>query len=95
MSSTRVKHQYGVVDWLNDTEMQMTGMKSKNMIELKEVPLAESYPPENILSKDVSYPYLLQPREEHDDERKRAMNKIWSKGTYMLSTQSHRVPVIG
>ena len=28
--------------------------------------------------------YLLQPSEEHDDQRHRATDTIWSKGTYRL-----------
>ena len=34
-----VKHLYGLVDELNDTETEMIGMKLKDAIELKEVPL--------------------------------------------------------
>ena len=30
------------------------------------------------------YHYLLQPSEEHDDQRKRAMDRIWSKKAYRL-----------
>ena len=30
------------------------------------------------------YRYLLQPSEEHDDQCKRAMDRIWSKKTYRL-----------
>ena len=30
------------------------------------------------------YRYLLQPREEHDDQRRRATDRIWPKGTYRL-----------
>ena len=37
--STWVKHLYGLVDHLNDTETQMTGMKPKDAIGMKEVPL--------------------------------------------------------
>ena len=39
VSSTWVKHLYGLVDHLNDTITQMTRMKSKDVIELKEVPI--------------------------------------------------------
>ena len=48
----------------------MIGMKPKDAIKLKEVPLViqESYPPEEVLPEDGLYRYLLQPREEHDDE---------------------------
>ena len=81
VSSTWVKHLYGLVDQLNDTETQMTGMKPKDVIGLKEVPPAENYPPEDTLPEDGLYDYLLQPREEHNDQHKRAKDKIWSKKT--------------
>ena len=39
VSSRWVKHLYGLVDKLNDTETEMIGMKPKDVIKLKEVPL--------------------------------------------------------
>ena len=39
VSSGWVKHLYGLVDELNNTETEMTGMKLKDAIKLKEVPL--------------------------------------------------------
>ena len=60
--STWIKHLYGLVDQLNDAKAQMNGMSPSEVIELKKVPLVESYPPE-----DGLYHYLLQPGEEHDD----------------------------
>ena len=66
---------------------QMTGIKLiKEAIELTKVPLVnqENYPPENMLPDDGLYHYLLQPREEHDDQHKRATDRIWSKATYRL-----------
>ena len=53
---------------------------------MKEVPLVkqENYPPEEVLPEDGLYPYLLQPGEEHNDQRCRATDRIWSKGTYRL-----------
>ena len=33
---------------------------------------------------DYIYHYLSQPGEEHDDQRKRATDRIWSKKTYRL-----------
>ena len=42
--STWVKHLYGLIDQLNDTKMQMTGMKPKEAIKLKKVPLVELSP---------------------------------------------------
>ena len=51
VSATWVKHLYGLIDELNDTETEMIGMKPKDAIELNEVPLVdqESYPPEEVL----------------------------------------------
>ena len=71
--------------------MQMTGIKPKDVIKLKEVPLLESYPPEDTLPEDGLYHYLLQPGEELDDQCKRAMDRIWSSKTHRLSevTLSH------
>ena len=84
VSSTWVKHLYKLADKLNDTEMQKIGMKPNNAINLKEVTLVENYPSENTLPEDGLYGYLLQPKEEHDDQRKRATDRIWSKKTYRL-----------
>ena len=86
VSSRWVKHLYGLVDELNDTETEMIGMKPKDAIKLKEVPLVarESYPPEEVLPEDGLYRYLLQPGEEHDDQWHRETDRKWSKGTYRL-----------
>ena len=86
VSSRWGKHLYGLVDELNDTETEMIEMKPKDVIKLKEVPLVsrESYPPEEVLPEDGLYRYLLQSGKEHDDERRRATDRIWSKGTYRL-----------
>ena len=86
VSSRWVKHLYGLVDELNDMETEMIEMKPKDAIKLDEVPLVnqESYSPEEVLPEDGSYRYLLQPRDEHDDQRRRATDRIWSKGTYRL-----------
>ena len=86
VSATWVKHLYGLVDELKDMETQMIGMKPNDAIKLNEVPLVnrESYPEEEVLPEDGLYRYLLQPGEEHDDQRRRATNRIWSKGTYRL-----------
>ena len=64
----------------------MIGMKPKHAIKLDEVPLVkrETYPPEEKLPEDGSYRFLLQPGEDHDDNRCRATDRIWSKGTYRL-----------
>ena len=44
----------------------------------------EAYPPEKVLPEDGLYRYLLQPSEEQDDQRRRATDRLWSKGTYRL-----------
>ena len=64
----------------------MIGMKPKDVIELNEVPLVnkENYPPEDKLPQDGLYQYLLQPGKEHNNQRCRATDRIWSKGTYRL-----------
>ena len=86
VSSRWVKHLYGLVDELNNTETEMIGMKSKDAIKLKEVPLVkqENYPPEEVLPEDGLYRYLLQPGEELDDQQHRATDRIWSKASYRL-----------
>ena len=86
VSSRWVKHLYGLVDELNDMETEMIGMKPKDAIKLKEVPLVaqETYPLEEVLPEDGLYRYLLQPSEEHDDQQRRATDRILSKGTYRL-----------
>ena len=69
VSSRWVKHLYGLVDELNDTQTEMIGMKPSYAIKLNEVPLAnlENYPPEEKLPEDGLYHYLLQHGEEHND----------------------------
>ena len=86
VSATWVKHLYGLVDELNDTQTEMIGMKPKDAIVLDQVPLVnqQAYPPEEVLPEDGLYHYLLHPSEEHDDQWHRATDRIWSKGTYRL-----------
>ena len=70
VSSRWVKHLHGLVDELNDTKIEMIGMKLKDAIKLDEVPLVaqESYPPEEVLPEYGLYRYLLQPSEEHNGQ---------------------------
>ena len=65
-----VKHLYGLVDELNNTTNEMTGMKPKDAIILDQVSLVnqENYPEEDTLPEDGLYWYLLQPSEEHDNQ---------------------------
>ena len=80
VSATWVKHLYGLVDELNNTETEMIGMKPKDAIVLDQVldllVKREACPPEEVLPEDGLYQYLLQPGEEHNDQRCRAMDKI-------------------
>ena len=86
VSSRWIKQLYRLVDELNDTQTEMIGMRPKDPIKLNEVPVVarESYPPEEVLPENGLYRYLLQPGKEHDDQRHRAIHRIWSKGTYRL-----------
>ena len=85
VSLTLAKHLYELADYLNETKTQIIVMSLKEAIELKGVPLVERHPMEDKLPEDGLYHYLLQPGEEHDDQRKRATNRIWSKATYRFS----------
>ena len=78
ISATWVKHLYGLVDELNNTETQMIGMKPSDVIKLDQVPLVkrENYPEQDKLPEDGLYRYLLQPSEEHDDQWHRATDRI-------------------
>ena len=57
VSSRWAKYLYGLVDKLNDMKTEMIGMKPKDAIKLKDVPLVarESYPPEEVLPEDGLY----------------------------------------
>ena len=61
VSLTWVRHLYGLLDELNDTETQMIGMKPKDAIKLNQVHLANrgNYPEEDTLPKDRLCCYLL------------------------------------
>ena len=65
--------------------MQMTGMKPKEVIKLKEVSLVESYAPEDALPEDGLCHYLLQPIEEHENQCKKSQDRIWPKKIHRLS----------
>ena len=69
VSLTWVRHLYGLVDELNDTETETTEMKPKDAIKLNQVPLVkQNYPPEDGLPNDGLYCNFLQPGEKHDDQ---------------------------
>ena len=64
----------------------MIGTKPSGVIKFNHIPLVnqENYPPGDTLPEDGLYWYLLQPSEEDDNQRCRATDRIWSKGTYRL-----------
>ena len=66
------------------------------MVGLKKVHLVtrENYLPEDTLPEDGLSCYLLQPSEEHDDQRNKAMDRIWCKKTYRLR-EAWKTLVIG
>ena len=68
-----------------EISIYLIGMSPKDAIGLKKVSLVESYPPKDTLPEDGLYRYLLQPSKKHDDQRKRAANRIWFEKTYRLS----------
>ena len=86
VSATWVKHLYGLVDKLNNTKIDMIGMKPSDVIKLSQVHLVnrENFPEEDTLPEDGLYWYLLQPSEEHDDQQHRATDRVWSKKTNRL-----------
>ena len=84
-SKTWVKHLYRIVTAMNNTKLDRIGMKPSKAVKLEHVTLAiERYPKEEVAPEDGLYRYLLQPGEEHNDQKRWATDKIWSKKTYRL-----------
>ena len=86
VSKTWVKHNHKMVKRLNNRKLERIGMTPAEAIKLKEVTLkVKAYGPEQKQPVDGLFRYLLQPGEEHGDHKRRATDRIWSKGTYRLS----------
>ena len=86
VSTTWVKQLYEIVDQMNKTKTSGIKMKPINAIKLKEVPQMGNYKPDKVtLKEDGLYRYLVQPGEEHGDQKRRATDMIWSKKTYRLN----------
>ena len=84
-SKTWVKHLYKIVSDINNTKLDRIRMKPSKAVKLENVTLnIEKYLEENVAPEDGLYRYLLQPGEEHGDQKRRATDKIWSKDTYRL-----------
>ena len=84
VSTTWVKNLNKIVNKMNNTVSSMIGMKPKDVIKLVTVPLDKKYREESVLPKDGLYRYLYQPGEQHGDQKRRATDLTWSKGTYRL-----------
>ena len=69
---------------MNNTVSSMIDMKLKDAVKLDTVALAKTYPEETVLPEDSLYRYLYQPGEQHGDQKRRATDFIWTKGTYLL-----------
>ena len=79
-----VKNLNKTMNKMNNTVSSMTGMKPKDAIKLDTVPLDKTYRKETILPEDGLYTYLYQPGEQHGDQKRPAIDFIWSKNTYRL-----------
>ena len=69
---------------MNNAKSFMIGMKPKDGIKLDTAPLDKTYPEEIILTEDGLYRYLYQLGEQHEDQKRRAIDFTWSKNTYRL-----------
>ena len=71
---------------LNNSKLVRIAMKPSQAVKLKNVTLnLEKYPKDARQEvTDGLYRYLLQPGEEHGDQKKRATDRTWSTKTFRL-----------
>ena len=67
---------------MNNTKSSMINMKPKDAIKLDTVPLDKTYPEETVQAEDGLYRYLYQPGQQQGDQKRQAIDFIWSKNTY-------------
>ena len=84
VSTIWVKNLNSIVNKISNTKSLMIDMKPKDAMKLDTVKLDKTCPEENILSEDGLYRYLYQPGEQHGDQKRRAVDLIWSKNRYRL-----------
>ena len=84
ISAIWVKNLNNIVNKINNTKSSIIDMKPKDVIKLDTVPLDKIYPQETVLPEDGLNRYLYQPGEQHEDQKRRATDFIWSKNTYRL-----------
>ena len=73
-----------IVNKMINTKSLMLDMKLKDAIKLDTVPLDKTYPEEIVLPGDGLYRYLYQSGEQNGDQKRWAIDFIWSKNTYRL-----------
>ena len=84
VSTIWVKILNKIVNKTNNSVSSVIDMKPKDSIKLETLPLDKKYLEEIVLSEDGLYRYLYQPGEQHEDQKRRATDPIWSKHTYRL-----------
>ena len=85
VSKIWVKYAYGIVEDLNNTMTRGIKMKPVDAIKLDYVKQYFVYKPDKfVLPEDGLYRYLYQPGEQHNDQKRRATDMIWSKSAYRL-----------
>ena len=84
VSTIWVKNLNKIVNKMNNTVSSMIGIKPKDAVKLQNIPLDKKYPEEIVLPEDGWYRYLYQPGEQHGDQKRRAIDLIWSKNMYRL-----------
>ena len=80
--STWVKHLNKTVNKMNNIVSSMIGMKPKDVIKLDTISVDKKYPEESVLPEDGFYRYFFQTGEQHENQKRRATELIWSKNTY-------------
>ena len=84
VSAIWVKNLNKIANKMNNTVSSIIGMKPKDAIKLDTVPLNKTYTEETVLPEDGLYRYLYQPGEQHEDQKRRATDLIWSENMYRL-----------
>ena len=84
VSAISVKNLNKTVNKMNNTVSSIIGMRPKDAIKLDTIPLDKKYPKETVVRKDGLYRYLYQFGEQHGDQKRRAIDLIWSKNMYPL-----------
>ena len=82
ISTIWVKNLKKTVNKMNGTISSMIGMKPKDAIKLDTASLGKTYPEETVLPKDGLCRYLYQPGQQLGDQKRQAIDLIWSRNVY-------------